>query len=133
MRARGPSTEQLQCAWQNRQRADTAVSIGAAVRAFVATEGLQQPSPLTYLRGIWEQLVGPELSRHSSLEGLRRGTLRVTVDSAAHLTELQALVRAGLAADLSDQLEDQSIRTVRLQLGGQRRRCSRPSHGNKRH
>ena len=132
MRARGPSIDQLQCAWQNRQHTDTVVRIGGAIRAFVASEGLSRPSPLMHVRGAWEELVGPELSRHSCPAGLRKGTLRVTVDSAAHLAELQALVREGLAEELSARLDDRPIRAIRLQLGGGRRRDSRRSESNKR-
>lgn len=132
MRARGPSTEQLECAWRNRQHTNTAVDIGAVVRAFVASEGLDRPSPLAHLAGVWAELVGPELSRHSCLVGLRRGTLRVTVDSAAHLAELEALVREGLAEDLSAGLDARPIRAIRLQLGGGHRRDSRRSQCKKR-
>ena len=93
--------------------------LGAVVRALVEAEGLNKPSPLANLRGIWRELVGVELSRHSRLEGLRRGTLRVEVDSAAHMAELKGLVQGGLAKRLSERFEDGSLRAIRLRLGSQ--------------
>ena len=114
------SVEQLRQAWQNRQRGTGAVSIGTLVRSLVQTEGLDKPSPLASLQGHWDEQVGLELSRHSRLEGLRRGTLRVEVDSAAHMVELKGLVQAGLAKQLSECFEDRVVKTIRLRLGSQR-------------
>ncbi len=93
--------------------------LGVLVRTLVQAEGLDKPSPLASLRGIWEELVGVELSRHSRLEGLRRGTLRVEVDSAAHMAELKGLVQAGLAKQLSERSEDRTVRAIGLRLGSQ--------------
>ncbi len=89
------------------------------MRALMRAEGLDKPSPLANLQGIWEELVGVELGRHSRLEGLRRGTLRVEVDSAAHMAELRGLVQAGLAEQLSERCEDRAVRAIRLKLGRQ--------------
>ncbi len=125
------SEEQLQHAWQNRQRGTGAVPLGVIVRSLVQAEGLNKPSPLASLQGLWDEKVGLELSRHSRLEGLRRGTLRVEVDSAAHMVELKGLVQAGLAKQLSDCFEDRAIRTIRLKLGSQGP-IRRPARPNKR-
>ena len=93
--------------------------LGVVVRALVQAEGLNKPSPLANLEGIWRELVGVELSRHSRLEGLRRGMLRVEVDSAAHMAELKGLVQGGLAKQLSERFEDGALRAIRLRLGSQ--------------
>lgn len=116
MKARGPTTEQLKYAWHNRQIAGAPVRVGAVIKALVAAEGLDKPSPLSGFCSIWEELVGPELSSHSSPQGLRRGTLQVVVDSAAHLTELKALVGMGLAEQLTARLEEHPIKAIRLKL-----------------
>lgn len=112
------SADQLRQAWQNRQPSREPVRLGVLVRALVHAEGLNKPtSPLASLGTIWEELVGVELSRHSRLEGLRRGTLRIQVDSAAHMAELKGLVQGGLAKQLSERFEDGALRTIRLRLG----------------
>ena len=95
------SAEQLRRAWQNRQPSREPIRLGVLVRALAQAEGLNKPSPLVHLQGIWDEQVGDELSRHSRLEGFRRGTLRVEVDSAVHMAELKGLVQVGLAEQLS--------------------------------
>ena len=111
------STDQLQRVWQNRQSRANPVSVGSLVRTLLKAERLDELSPLANLRGLWADAVGPELSQHSRPEALRRGTLRVVVDSAAHLAELQLLVRAGLAKRIGAEFDQRPIRTIRLRLG----------------
>lgn len=119
MKQRAISTDQLRAVWQNRQRGVYSVPIGALVRALVKSEGLDRPNAIRSLRGTWEELVGPELSRHSQLDGFRRGTLRVRVDSAAHMAELQVLVRAGLAEWVAAKFDQRPVSSIRLRLGEQ--------------
>ena len=114
------SAEQLRRVWQNRQPRSEPVRLGGLVRSLVQQEGLNKPSPLAGLQGLWDEQVGPELSRHSRLEGLRRGTLRVAVDSAAHMVELKGLVQGGLDKQLNERFEDGAVRIIRLRLGSQR-------------
>ena len=109
----------MQRVWQSRQPSKQPVRLGVLVRALVHTAGLNRPRPLPSLENIWEELVGAELSRHSRLEGLRGATLRVEVDSAAHMAELKGLVQGGLAKQLSERFEDGALRAIRLRLGGQ--------------
>lgn len=125
---RTASPEQLDRAWQNRQAKAQPVRLGQIVRALVRAEGLDKPSPLIELRSTWEELVGPELSNHSCLEGLRRGTLRVKVDSAPHMAELKILVQGGLAGRLAQQPQAHAVRTIRLRLGSQ----GKPATGSRR-
>ncbi len=120
------SPAQLERAWQNRQAKGTAVRLGEVVRAFIRAEGLDRPSSLAELRGIWEELVGLELSEHSRLEGLRRGTLRVEVDSAAHLAELKVLVQGGLAGRLGERGQPAGDRRPCLWHRAARHKCVRP-------
>ena len=105
--------------WQNHQPIAGPVAVGTLVRAFIKDQGLDRPSPLAALRNIWDELVGSELSRHSRLEGFRRGTLRVVVDSAAHMSELQTLLRSGLTERLTEQFDQRPISNIRLRLGHQ--------------
>jgi len=113
------SGEQLRWAWQNRQAGSEPVRLSVVVRALIRAEGLDKPGALVSLQGVWEELVGVELGRHSQLKGLRHGTLRVEVDSAAHMAELRGLIQAGLAEQLSERCEDMGVRSIRLKLGSQ--------------
>ncbi|NIA07210.1 MAG: DUF721 domain-containing protein [Actinobacteria bacterium] len=117
MRPKAVSTDQLRQIWQNRQCRRDPVAVGSSVRALLKAERLDGPSPLMDLRRVWASAVGPELSRHSRPEALRRGTLRVVVDSAAHLAELQSLVRAGLAKQVAVDFDQRPIKIIRLRLG----------------
>ncbi len=65
----------------------------------------------------WEEQVPPELSRHCRLESLRRGVLRVAVDSSEHLYELDRLLREGLEATLQ-RAHRGGLRRVQLVLRG---------------
>ena len=96
--------------------------MGTLIRAFIKAQGLDRPSPLAVLRSTWDELVGSELSRHSRLEGFRRGTLRVVVDSAAHMSELQTLIRSGLTEQIAERFDQRPISSIRLRLGHQLRR-----------
>ena len=125
MKLKAPGTDQLKQVWQNRQRWDGFASVGSLVRALIKSRGLDRPNPLTALRSVWEDMVGPELSQHSSLEGVRRGSLRVLVDSAVHMAELQTLIRAGLAERLGKCYGERPISQIRLRLGhGSTRRAA---------
>lgn len=63
---------------------------------------------------IWQQLVPAELAAHTRLEGLSRGVLRVTVDSSAHLYELDRLLRAGLERDIIRKHAGAALRKIKL-------------------
>ena len=117
MRRMAVSTDQLQQAWQNRQRDTEPVPVGTLIRALIKAERLDTPNPLINLRKAWAESIGPELSCHSRPESLRRGTLSVMVDSAAHLTELQSLARSGLVEGVAARFCQRPIKRIRLRLG----------------
>ncbi len=130
MKPRAIGTERLRQVWQNRQPKVGPVAVGPLIRAFVKDWGLERPSPLAALHSVWGELVGVELSRHSRLEGFRRGTLRVVVDSAAHMSELQTLVRSGLTDRIVERFDQRPISSIRLRLGHHPGR--KPTIGGKR-
>ncbi|MFW6060686.1 MAG: DciA family protein [Phycisphaeraceae bacterium] len=66
---------------------------------------------------LWAELVPETLHRHTRLEGFSRGTLRVAVDSSAHLYELNQLLRGGLERELMRrQPGGTPLRRVRLRV-----------------
>jgi hypothetical protein len=65
---------------------------------------------------LWQTLVPDELRRHTRLDGLSRGVLRVSVDSSAVLYELDRLLRTGLQRQLVTQSKGHPIRRVQLRV-----------------
>lgn len=65
---------------------------------------------------LWHELVPPGLARHTRLEGLSRGVLRVAVDSSAHLYQLDRLLREGLQRQLIIGHKGGTLRSVRLRV-----------------
>ena len=130
------NNERLQWSWQNRQAGSVFVRLGTVVRALIRAEGLDKPNALASVQGIWEELVGVELGRHSRLDGFRRGTLRVEVDSAAHMAELRGLIQMGLPEQLNERCENIGVRSIRLKLGSQNifapGKRQRPGRGERR-
>ena len=75
-----------------------------------------EPESLEALQLAWSEFVPAELREHTRLDGLRRGVLTVTVDSAAHRQELDGYVRCGLAQQLAKCWKARPINQVRLIL-----------------
>lgn len=62
---------------------------------------------------IWESLVGPEISKHTWVEGLRNGELLVSVDSSTWASELQAM-SGQLVRRLQEDLGQTSLKSMRF-------------------
>ena len=71
------------------------------------------------LAAIWEQLVPVELARHTRLDSLSRGVLRVSVGTSSHLYKLDRLLRSGLERELISQNTGKAIRRVQLRVDAQ--------------
>jgi hypothetical protein len=59
---------------------------------------------------VWETVVPPSLACHTSLTGLRRGVLHVTVDSSSSLFELDRQLRSGLTDQLRREFRGSLVR-----------------------
>ena len=79
--------------WRNRRKEDYSLS-------FLAKQFKHQIArPHKQIRSViewWNKLVPAELLEHTRLESLRRGVLKVSVDSSSRLYELDRLLRSGL-------------------------------------
>jgi len=65
---------------------------------------------------LWQELVPEDLAMHTKLDGLRRGVLRVTVDSSSRLYELDRLLRGGVESELVSRHRGTLLR-VQLRVG----------------
>jgi hypothetical protein len=63
---------------------------------------------------VWREQVPPELVDRTRLEGLHRGTLKVGVDSAGALYELDRLLRAGLETRILRACRRGGVSRIRL-------------------
>jgi len=58
---------------------------------------------LSAIAEIWDRVIPSELASHTALEGITRGVLRVTVDSAPHRFQLKTLLDGGLTRVIREQ------------------------------
>lgn len=66
----------------------------------------------------WENVVGPEVSRHAHVVAFRGGTLHVEVDSAVWLHELGGFHKENILDDLRQQLRGRFIEDLAFQQQG---------------
>ncbi len=72
---------------------------------------------LASIGAVWRRLVPPDLLEHTRLDGLTRGTLRVTVDSSSRLYELDQLLRSGLHTQIIREHTGPAFRKIKLVVG----------------
>lgn len=79
---------------------------------------VQRPyQQLHAISDLWRQHIPAALLPHTRLDSLQRGTLRVTVDSSAHLYELDRLLRGGLHQRLIIEHKGPALRKIKLVVG----------------
>lgn len=98
--------------WRNRPEADLSLSfIENQFKRDVARPHKQ----LAQVVDAWQRDVPAELAAHTRLISLSRGVLKVGVDSASHLYQLDRLLREGLESRLISAMKAGSLRKVQLQ------------------
>ena len=101
---------------QHRRRRQKDVTLSSFIQKF--QREVDKPyRQLERIIPIWRELVPPELDEHTRLESFQRGVLRVSVDSSAHLYELDRLLREGLENQLITSVKGAPLRKVHLRLG----------------
>ena len=108
---------QLRQVWKNRQIGVTERPVGELVNNFVRKVVAPRQKKLQQLAAAWQDLLPAELTEHSCLETLSRGRLRVLVDSASHLAELDLLFKEGMLEALRQRCPSVSLGEVRLLRG----------------
>jgi len=71
---------------------------------------------LSQLVELWQTLVPGDLVEHTRLDSLRRGVLKVSVDSSARLYDLDRLLRQGLERQLIESLRSGGLHKVQLRI-----------------
>src|SRR5262245_8415316 len=65
----------------------------------------------------WAQLIPQTLQDHCALESFQTGTLKVIVDSSAHLYELKQLLLSGMNDQLLLACRSSGLRKINLKIG----------------
>ena len=79
--------------------------LGELVDGFIAASGWTQRSGIAQVLGRWEEIVGPEVAAHVSVQAVEESTLVLRADSTAWATQmrlLSATVRRRLDAELGE-------------------------------
>lgn len=92
-------------------------SLKANVDMFMRQAVIPRQKKLAQLARGWVELLPEELVEHSCLEDYRAGRLRVLVDSAPHLAELDMLVRERLLDQLRQVCPGVPLWQIRLVRG----------------
>lgn len=95
-----------------RRKGDT-TSLGAGLNKLMKKLDRDGRGTTSKVIEIWDTLVGPEIAKHTNVEGIRAGELHVAVDSPVWANELQAMA-GQLLARLREQMGESSIRGLRF-------------------
>ena len=90
------SPERLQRVHRQRQVKSRVKPLGNLVDHILGRLVLPRQADIEALRQAWQELLPKELQWHSRLESLHRGQLRVLVDNASSLYELNLMAEEGL-------------------------------------
>ena len=88
--------ERLQRVHRQRQVKITVKPLGDIVNHILGQLVLPKQAEIETLRQVWQEILPEELRRHSCLESINRGQLRVLVDNASSLYELNLMAEEGL-------------------------------------
>jgi predicted nucleic acid-binding Zn ribbon protein len=88
-----------------------------AVASFLETSGLSRQTLQDQVGRAWCEIVGPDVVRHTRLgRAIRRGVLRVEVDSPAVLAELSGFRKGELLKGLQERIRRKHIEEIRFKL-----------------
>ncbi len=91
--------------------------IGKSIDTFMRYSVIARRKKLGILATAWNELLPDELLRHSCLEDLSRGQLKVLVDSSVHFAELNMMIREGLLDELRQMCPSLPISKIKLKCG----------------
>lgn len=95
---------------------DRSQPLGVVLGGLAGSIWFKQQKHLGRIVQALRELLPDELADHLAIEGLKRNTLHVRVDSAAHRYELE-LIKESLLESLNGQVNGLFIRDIRFSLG----------------
>ncbi|WP_428940773.1 DciA family protein [Fontivita pretiosa] len=99
------------------QPAASAGTLGQDMLSFFKHSVQKRQTKLSTIAECWMRLVPEPLLEHCALESFHAGTLKVMVDSSAHLYELKQLLLAGLQQQLLLACKSAGLRRISLKPG----------------
>ena len=109
--------ERLRQIQRRRPASQVSGRLGENIGRFMKRRVEPRMAKLAALAAVWEALLPVELAEHTCLEELSRGCLKVLVDSAPHLMELNMLLRANLLEQLRQACPAARVSRVKLERG----------------
>ena len=100
-----------------RQGKPPAEELKNGVDRFMRRVVIPRRKKLSQLGDAWRELLPAEIVEHSCLESFRGGQLRVLVDSAAHMAELNLLIREGLSEQIRQMCPNLPLSKIKLVRG----------------
>jgi hypothetical protein len=91
--------------------------LGPELLSFFKHSIQKRQTKLSKIAECWCQLVPEMLLEHCALESFHAGTLKVIVDSAAHLYELKQLLLAGMQTQILLACKSSGLRRITLRQG----------------
>jgi hypothetical protein len=91
--------------------------LGPELISFFKHSVERRQSKLAKIAECWEKLIPSTLLEHCALESLHAGTLKVIVDSSAHLYEMKQLLLSGLQEQVLIACRSTGLRRITLKLG----------------
>lgn len=89
-----------------------------AIASFMERSGLSRQGLQDQVNRAWCDIVGVETARHTRLSRtIRRGVLRVEVDSPTLLAELSGFRKAEILTGLQERVKRKHIEDIRFKLG----------------
>ena len=91
--------------------------LGPELISFFKHSVEKRQTKLAKIADCWGKLIPSTLLEHCALESLHTGTLKVIVDSSAHLYEMKQLLLAGLQDQILIACKSTGLRRITLRLG----------------
>ena len=96
---------------------DEAQRVGPALEAVLGRLGAAELVALGKVTAAWEEAVGPDIARHATPVGLRRGRLVVAVDQPGWATQLRWL-EAEVVARVTAVVGPGTVRALEVRVDG---------------
>ncbi len=108
---------QLRNVWQNRQPRHRVARLSEPLGRLMHRRLARRVRQLGQISAAWDECVPEFIRDHAALVTFQRGTLTVSVDSAAHRYRLQVLLDSGLLEALRERFPGGALNRVRIVPG----------------
>lgn len=101
---------------RSKRRKGGLVELSQALQQFMTSHGIEERLRHLELHPVWEEVVGPELAKLTSIRSFRQNILRIWVASAPVLSELSTYRKPGLLRALNERLDGTRVTDIKFYL-----------------